>query len=57
MGFSNFIKTLFPVIPDEPKTKPFSVKLCETIDRAENQSYIPACPTGPDWTSPVKCFV
>ncbi len=35
MGFSNLIKIFFPVIPDEPKTKLFSVKLCEAVDRAE----------------------
>ena len=49
MGFLNFIKTLFPVITDEPKTKPFSVKLCETIDRAEKARKRILHSNLPDW--------
>ena len=45
----NFIKTLFPVITDEPKTKPFAVKLCETIDRAEKARKSILHSSLPDW--------
>lgn len=33
--FKNFMKIFKVVMTDGPKTKPFSIKLCETIDRAE----------------------
>ena len=49
MGFSNFIKTLFSVITDEPKTKPFSVKLCEAVDRAEKARKSVLHSNLPDW--------
>ena len=32
---ANFIKIFKPAATDKPKTKPFSIKLCETIARAE----------------------
>lgn len=32
---SRFIKLFKPAATDGPKTKPFSIKLCESIDRAE----------------------
>ncbi len=49
MRFSNLIKTLFPVITDEPKIKLFSVKLCETIDRAEKARKSILHSSLPDW--------
>ena len=49
MGALNFIKTFFPVTTDEPKTKPFSVKLCETIDRAEKARKLILHSDLPDW--------